>query len=100
MGHTSDMNIGIRVKIPKLLPINIGPFDEGVTVRFIADSVKNRVNPFAQIHYGHGNKGWVGDVPKFQYSVAQLRQTGWSPSRNSAEAVHLAIDQIACQEGL
>lgn len=102
--HVSDlvaamMHIRDSRDLPKVFPINIGPIDEGVTVRFIAESVTQRVSPTAQIHFGTGNRGWVGDVPKFHYSVKRLRQTGWLPSRNSADAVRHAIDQIATQEG-
>ena len=102
--HVSDlveamMFIRGAMQRPKIFPVNIGPIDDGVTVRFIAESVVDRVSPKAKIHFGVGNKGWVGDVPKFQYSVERLRETGWSPSRNSSDAVRYAIDQIATQEG-
>ena len=102
--HVSDlveamMFIRGARQLPKIYPVNIGPVDDGVTVRFIAQSVVERVSPKATIHFGVGNKGWVGDVPKFQYSVERLREAGWSPSRSSADAVRYAIDQIADQEG-
>lgn len=102
--HVSDlveamMYIRGATQLPKIFPVNIGPVDDGVTVRFIAQSVVERVSPKAAIHFGVGNKGWVGDVPKFQYSVERLREVGWSPSRNSADAVRHAIHQIAAQEG-
>lgn len=102
--HVSDlvdamMYIRGAAQLPKIFPVNIGPVDDGVTVRFIAQSVVERVSPKADIHFGVGNKGWVGDVPKFQYSVERLHDTGWSPNRNSADAVRAAIDQIAAQEG-
>lgn len=102
--HVSDlveamMHIRSTTQLPKIFLVNIGPVDDGVTVRFIAQSVIERVSPKAATHFGIGNKGWVGDVPKFQYSVERLREAGWSPSRNSADAVRHAIDQIATQEG-
>jgi UDP-glucose 4-epimerase len=102
--HVSDlvegmMHIRAATNLPKIFPVNIGPVDEGVTVRFIAQSVVERVSPKAGIYFGDGNKGWVGDVPKFQYCVERLREVGWSPNRNSANAVRYAIDQIAAQEG-
>jgi UDP-glucose 4-epimerase len=98
--HVSDLveaMIFIRsaMSIPKIFPVNIGPVDDGVTVRFIAQSVIERISPKASIYFGVGNKGWIGDVPKFQYSVERLIELGWSPKRNSAEAVRYAIDQIA-----
>jgi UDP-glucose 4-epimerase len=102
--HVSDLveamlHIRGALDLPKVFPVNIGPVDEGVTVRFIAESVIERVSRNARVYFGTGNKGWVGDVPKFQYSVERLRQTGWAPKRNSAAAVRQAIDEIARQEG-
>jgi UDP-glucose 4-epimerase len=98
--HVSDLILAmLHVRdlkdVEKVFPINIGPLDDGVTVRFIAESVLQYINPHAQISYGKGNKGWVGDVPKFQYSVKRLVDTGWTPHMNSEEAVCLAIRQIA-----
>jgi UDP-glucose 4-epimerase len=83
----------------KVTPVNIGPVDNGVTVRWIADQVVARVAPGAMIHFGIGNKGWVGDVPKFSYSTARLQSYGWQPRLGSAEAVVRAIDEIAAQQG-
>ena len=94
------MHIRSSRDLPEVLPINIGPVDDGVTVRYIAQSVVDRVSPKAKIYFGIGSKGWVGDIPKFQYSVELLQQVGWSPSRDSADAVRYAIDQIAIQEGI
>ena len=101
--HVSDlvsamMHIRSLQGQPKVFPINIGPVDDGVSVRFIAEMVCAKVNPAAEIIYGTGNKGWVGDVPKFQYSVDRLSQTGWSPTRNSEQAVKFAIEEIVRQE--
>jgi UDP-glucose 4-epimerase len=81
----------------KIYPINIGPIDDGVTVRFIANSVVERVSPSAVIHWGVGNKGWVGDVPKFNYSTAKLQALGWKPVLGSKAAVLRAIEEIYLQ---
>jgi UDP-glucose 4-epimerase len=77
---------------------NIGAGDEGIYVRDIAKIVVDAVSPGAQIQYGLGDKGWVGDVPRFQYSVEKLRKLGWSPKLSSAEAVRLAVKQILAQQ--
>jgi UDP-glucose 4-epimerase len=103
--HVSDlvaamMHIRQSQNLPKVFPVNIGPVDDGVTVKFIAEAVKQRVSPAAEICFGVGNKGWVGDVPKFQYSVERLQHIGWSPCRDSAAAVTCAINQIVEQEFL
>ncbi|WP_434661762.1 NAD-dependent epimerase/dehydratase family protein [Paraburkholderia sp. A3BS-1L] len=77
---------------------NIGPKDDGVTVRTIAELVRDRVSPSANICFGEGNRGWIGDVPRFRYSTERLTNTGWTPKLSSIEAVRRAIDQIACEE--
>lgn len=77
---------------------NIGPDDVGVTVRFIAEAVRDCVAPGARIEFGQGGRGWVGDVPKFRYSVDRLKALGWQPRLGSAEAIILAVDEIANQE--
>lgn len=82
----------------KLNYYNIGADDEGVSVRFIAESVVARVAPGAGISYGRGNKGWVGDVPKFSYSIAKLSTLGWRPRLGSAQAIRKAVEQVAQQE--
>jgi UDP-glucose 4-epimerase len=79
---------------------NIGPTDIGVSVQFIAETVRDRVSPEARIAYGTSNRGWVGDVPRFNYSTARLSGLGWAPQLGSREAVIKAVDQIARQEAV
>jgi len=101
--HVSDlvdamMHIRRRTDLFKIYPINIGPVDDGVTVDFIAKSVIERVSPSAEIHWGVGSKGWVGDVPKFNYSTSKIQALGWKPVLGSKAAVMRAIDEIYLQE--
>jgi UDP-glucose 4-epimerase len=77
---------------------NIGPEDDGVTVRHIAEKVRDTVSPEAVIKFGDEDRGWVGDVPRFRYAVDRLAELGWSPKRHSADAIHRAIQEIAEQE--
>ncbi|WP_342064694.1 NAD-dependent epimerase/dehydratase family protein [Candidatus Fukatsuia endosymbiont of Drepanosiphum platanoidis] len=102
--HVSDLisaMLVVRAKqdAPKRDVINIGPIDKGVTVQWIAEQVIARINPLAQIKYSKGNKGWIGDVPKFHYSTEKLQSYGWKPQLGSSEAVRRAIDEIASQLG-
>lgn len=83
----------------KINLFNIGPEDSGCSVRSIAEHTTARVSPSAQIVYGTEPRGWVGDVPQFSYSIEKLRQLGWSTPHTSLEAVMLAINEIAQQEG-
>ncbi|MFS0710736.1 NAD-dependent epimerase/dehydratase family protein [Brevundimonas phoenicis] len=77
---------------------NIGPTDPGATVRQIAEAVRDHVAPAAEIRYGAGSKGWVGDVGHVCYDTDRLASTGWSASRTSLEAVRQAVVDIAAQE--
>lgn len=77
---------------------NIGPDDTGVSVRSIAETVRDRVAPSARIAFGEGNRGWVGDVPRFSYAIDRLAAIGWRPTLDSAGAIRRATDEIARQE--
>jgi UDP-glucose 4-epimerase len=98
--HVSDLVdamllISKRSDLKKIEVINIGPVDDGITVDCIARQVVARINPAAKIFFGTGNKGWVGDVPKFKYSIARLQSYGWNPKMSSETAIQFAINQMA-----
>ncbi len=78
---------------------NIGPDDDGVTVKDIAEKTVARVSPNAKINYGTENRGWVGDIPTFSYSVKKLKNIGYEVKNSSLDTVLKAIDEIATQEG-
>lgn len=102
--HVSDLvdaMLLVREKTQeKPCAINIGPIDDGVTVSQIATEVVRAVAPEAAIRFGTGNRGWLGDVPRFAYSVEKLLAFGWWPQHGSLAAVRLAIAEIAQQEGM
>jgi UDP-glucose 4-epimerase len=79
----------------KINTYNIGPHDAGVTVRFIAECVRDAVSPPAKIVYGEGERGWIGDVPRFRYATNRLVKLGWEPSMSSVDAVRRAVRDIA-----
>ena len=95
--HIDDLVSAMRLDGAYLV-YNIGPVDAGITVREIAEAVRDRVNPSAIILYGKENRGWVGDVPRFRYSVDNLLKAGWRPTLSSHEAVRQAVGEIAGQE--
>ena len=78
---------------------NIGPGDNGVDVKTIAEKTVARINPNAEICYGLEGRGWVGDVPRFSYSVRKLNDLGYEVKNSSLEAIVKAIEEIAIQEG-
>jgi UDP-glucose 4-epimerase len=73
---------------------NIGPQGAGTTVAFIAEKVIERLRPGTPIAYTGGDRGWVGDVPRFRYSVERLARLGWQPKRSSDDAVLCAVDEL------
>jgi len=79
---------------------NIGAIDDGVTVRQIAEETTKVVSPDAKVNYQMADRGWVGDVPRFYYSVDKLTSLGWSPVMSSLEAVQKAVKEISLQEGV
>ncbi|MBF0560661.1 MAG: NAD-dependent epimerase/dehydratase family protein [Alphaproteobacteria bacterium] len=100
--HVSDLvdamlTIQARATRAKVSAFNIGSTDDGVTVRRIAEETVAVVAPQAELRFGTGNRGWVGDVPRFRYSTAKLQALGWRPSLDSMGAVRRAIREIAAQ---
>jgi UDP-glucose 4-epimerase len=73
---------------------NIGPEDEGATVAEIAGAVVAGVNSNVVIRYTGGDRGWVGDVPRFRYSVQKLTDLGWRSFSPSIGAVRRTIAEV------
>ncbi|MBI5384775.1 MAG: NAD-dependent epimerase/dehydratase family protein [Verrucomicrobia bacterium] len=76
---------------------NIGTVGSITTVRYLAETVVKCMSPDASIRYTGGSRGWVGDVPKFSYSVEKLKQLGWSPRLTSNQAVDRAVAEIVAE---
>lgn len=74
---------------------NIGPDGKGTRLSMIAENTVSAVAPGAQIAYTGGDRGWVGDVPRFRYSTDKLARLGWRPKLSSDAAVLRAIGEIA-----
>lgn len=79
---------------------NIGPEDDGVQVTSIAQTVVEAAGLKTPLRYTGGDRGWVGDVPRFSYSVEKLAALGWRPASSSAQAVRLAAGEIVTERGL
>jgi len=47
-----------------------------------------------RIKYIGGDRGWVGDVPRFKYSLAKVNKLGWKAQSNSEQAVRLAVRSL------
>lgn len=68
---------------------------EGQTdVTKIAQMVINSMGLQATIKYTGGDRGWIGDVPKFAYNLDKIHELGWRAHNSSDQAVQRAIDAI------
>jgi UDP-glucose 4-epimerase len=76
---------------------NIGPEGEGTPVSFIAEAMVARMAPGTPIVYAGGDRGWVGDVPRFTTCVERLARLGWRPTLSSDAAVLRAAAEIAAE---
>ncbi len=69
--------------------------DGFTTVRRIAEIVvENSSNPCAALEFTGGDRGWPGDVPRFNYDTSRIRALGWAPQLNSTQAVMHAVERI------
>lgn len=100
--HVGDLIAGmmwIRARESQgTLTYNIGPPDDGVTVREIAELTRDRASPGARLQFGTEGRGWIGDVPRFSYDIGKLAQSGWTPALSSRDAIMRAIEEIWLQE--
>ena len=70
---------------------NLG-VDSATTVARIAEIVREEMGlPDALIRYTGGDRGWVGDVPRFRYDLSKIHALGWRATMTSDEAIRTAI---------
>jgi UDP-glucose 4-epimerase len=69
---------------------NIG-VESRTRVREIAAMVIEEMDLDAKIEYTGGDRGWIGDVPEFNYDISSIHKLGWKASRTSNESVREAI---------
>lgn len=93
-----DAMLFIRDKANERINLfNVGPQDDGATVTEIANAVLDHVKCGATIRYTGGDRGWVGDVPRFRYSVQKLADLGWQAPSTSVGAVLRTVAEVASE---
>ena len=68
--------------------------DRARYMRRMAQAIIDRMAPGTPIAYAGGDRGWVGDVPRFAYSTERLARLGWRPRLTSDEAVLRAAAEL------
>lgn len=76
---------------------NIG-VETRAKVKDIAKMVIEEMGLNAQIKYTGGDRGWIGDVPEFNYSLDKIHSLGWKAQISSDEAVRKSIKYILSQD--
>ena len=72
---------------------NLG-VESRTTVTRMAEMVIEEMKLDASIRYTGGDKGWVGDVPQFSYSLDKIHELGWNANYSSDDAVRKSIQYI------
>lgn len=71
---------------------NLSANSEGTTVTKIAEITAEEMGlKNVSFHYTGSDRGWKGDVPRFQYDITKILSTGWTPKYTSDEAVRQSI---------
>jgi UDP-glucose 4-epimerase len=80
----------------KINVFNIG-VESRTKVKDIARMMVQEFSPQATISYTGGDRGWIGDVPEFNYNLSKIHRLGWRARKTSDEAVLFAIRRIISQ---
>lgn len=72
---------------------NLG-VEDVTSVSEIAQMVIVSMKLNAKIKYTGGDRGWIGDVPKFSYDLNKIHQLGWRSPKTSNQAIQIAIEKI------
>lgn len=77
----------------KMNVFNLG-VESRTKVKEIASMVVQEMRLNAKIEYTGGDRGWIGDVPEFNYDLTKIHQLGWRASSSSNESVRKSIEYI------
>ena len=96
--HVSDIVEGIlhgfEKSNEKINLFNLGP-DSNTTVTRIAEMVVEEMGlSNVEFKYTGGDRGWKGDVPRFQLDANKIKKLGWKENYSSDEAVRKSIREI------
>jgi UDP-glucose 4-epimerase len=73
---------------------NIAPIDDGIFIKFIAESLRDLISPSTELKYGDTDYGWKGDVPRYFLDTSKLVREGFEVTINSEEAVRITLEEI------
>jgi UDP-glucose 4-epimerase len=69
--------------------------DSTTTVTKIAEILLEEMNlKDTKLIYTGGDRGWVGDIPRFKLNSKKMHKLGWKPKYTSDEAIRISIREI------
>ena len=78
----------------KINVYNLAP-EDGIKVRRIAEILVEELGfPDVKFRFTGGDRGWVGDVPRFEYDLTKVHRLGWKAQRSSEEAIRHAVKML------
>ena len=96
--HVNDlinsMNYVVKNSTKNISLFNLGPRDNGVTVKFISKEVIKYFNKNKKIIFQKKTKGWVGDVPIFRYSTKKFKKFAPKIKTYSRNAIIKAVKEL------
>ena len=97
--HVDDliysMNYVFKNSKNKISLFNLGPRDDGVTVKFISEQTVKYFKRNKKITYQKKKQGWVGDVPLFRYSTKKFQLFAPKIKTYSITAIKKALKELA-----
>jgi UDP-glucose 4-epimerase len=81
-------------EIPMVL--NIGPQDD-ISVAEIGDIVISKMGLKSDKLFQFKDRGWPGDIRKFNLDTSRLETIGWAPKYSSRQAIEKAVEDLLCK---
>jgi len=74
---------------------NLGP-NSTITVSGIVDILLEELGLTGktQIKYTGGDRGWMGDVPRFRYNLSKAKKLGWRAHLTSEQAIRISVRNL------
>ena len=73
-----------------------------IKVSRIADILLEELSLKGKTHisYTGGDRGWIGDVPRYRYSLLKANKLGWHSRLTSEEAIRLSVQRLRTEFGI
>ena len=95
--HVQDL-INEMVKLNSVGEIfevfNIGPNDEGITIKNLAEVLRDEISTDTELTYQQSSSGWRGDIPKYYFDISKALEHGMNPNLKSLDAVQKVSTEL------